>query len=175
MHPIEYFLTHPLPWCISDTPDDPTFPTISDGRGTRIATNTGGLGIDFIVPFMNEYGGTILHTSSSDDCKWIMNRLEKLGLALEEKHCDAILAFCIRIQDEQANAISRKDADLIAATAEIGKLRAEVHGAQLAVDELRAELMAEQIEAAELHDLFAVQQELVKRLQNRIKRLEARA
>ena len=90
MHPIKYFLKHPLPWCISDTPDDPTFPTISDGLGTRIATNTGGLGIDFIVPFMNEYGGTILHTSSSDDCKWIMIRLEKLGLALEEKHCDAI-------------------------------------------------------------------------------------
>lgn len=63
------------------------------------------------------------------------------------------------------NAISRKDADLISTA----------HGAQIAIDELRAELTSTQEDAAELHDLVAVQRELIERLQNRIKRLEARA
>jgi hypothetical protein len=74
----------------------------------------------------------------TDDCKWIINRLQKLGLTLEEKHCDAILAFYIRIQGEQANAISRKDAMLNEAAAKIEELRAERDSAIENFDELRA-------------------------------------
>lgn len=119
---------------------------------------------------------------TSDDCKWIMNRLEKLGLALEEKHCDAILAFCIRIQDEQANAISRKDAMLNAASLTIDDLRAERERADAAYvemrdacNELRAELLAAQTDAAELHDIIGAQRELIERLQRRLARKEAKA
>jgi len=73
------------------------------------------------------------------------------------------------------DAIARKNAMLNEAAAKIEELRAERDSAIENFDELRAELTSAEEDAAELHDLVAVQRELIDRLQARVKRLEARS
>lgn len=144
---------------------------IVDSKGNEVDTALRKAFAAFVVEIVNTYADTIARKDAL-----MMEGAAKIN-ELRKERDNAIAQRDAAIAESDANRTRLLDERVLAA----GHSRA-LNSANVEIEQLKqrlAEVSAEREtaidDAAELHALFGAQQELIERLQNHIKRLEARA